>query len=219
MSPRANILVLVALALGVAYGGFGLPPIFSRVAADAETPDQEEPAVNKGVRYYFSEPVLVAQEEVPAGTFITEPEKMFTLQHTYTTGKPPLLVVHDMKHAQKKLLARTLTQGEICARDDFAGYEGGSRIFGPSLTFRLAADSCSDIVTPRTQVDVIRRARWPDGEITSRTVAKNVSLLEHRREDELTCIVTLRVATAEQRQRLMMLSRQEGTLYLTPAAE
>ena len=105
MSRQANVLLLLALAGGVAYGRFGLPCF---LASGSDEIGLEEQSI---------EPVLVAQAEIPAGTFLGKdrPEKLFSLQYTTHRGTPAS-AIHSMDQARMKIVRVLWLRAIFCRR-------------------------------------------------------------------------------------------------------
>jgi Flp pilus assembly protein CpaB len=204
MSRQANVLLLLALAGGVAYGRFGLPWFLASGSDEIGEEGQS------------TEPVLVAQAEIPAGTFLGKdrPEKLFSLQYTTQRGTPAS-AVHSMDQTRMKIVARALAQGDILSQKDLAdtaalastGVGGGHR----TVTLLFASDA-GRVVPPGTQVNVICRT-----EMQSLVVARDVRVLTSGMAETVppkNYRATLAL-TPEYAERLIR-AKEQGTLSLAP---
>jgi Flp pilus assembly protein CpaB len=170
-----------------------------------------------------TESVLVAQTEVRPGTYLTEPEKLFTMQPV-ARASLPTSAIRDFKSLRKKLVQRRIAAGDICTVTDFAESERHFSFAGArAVTLRFTPDGAlADFVVPGSHVNVIQRTLLPDGELESKVSVENVLTLSVCADRNGTVPppgdYLLALALTSEQAELVLLASKEGPLNLAATA-
>jgi pilus assembly protein CpaB len=210
MKPKTLILMVVAIVCGLAASY-----MTSRVIADRSNQETEEKVT-----------VLVAKQNLPMATHITEPEKLFE-EKSFTKGEEPKKAIRELAQLKDKFLNKPLSAEQFVTPDDIDDKAGmglsalmtqGMRAVGIKVS---AEDVAGGFVQPRCRVDIMSVIQRNENETYAKVILQDILVLAvdqmaSRPEDKMATLpstVTVEV-TPEQAEKLG-LAMQLGRIKLT----
>jgi pilus assembly protein CpaB len=210
MKPKTLILMVVAIGCGLVASY-----MTSRVIADkSDKPVEEKVAV------------LVARQNIPMGTMIKDPEKLFE-EKQFTKGEEPKKAIRSFDDLKNKLLNKPLGAEQFVTGDDLTDKEQGGLPSVMPKGWRAVAikvdagSSVGGFVLPHTRVDVVSVVRQNENNTYSKIILQNVLVLAvdtlaGRPEDGKQALVsnTVTLQVTPQQAETLAMARELGTLNL-----
>jgi pilus assembly protein CpaB len=210
MKPRTLILMIVAIVCGLAASY-----MTSRVIADRGNQNTEEKVT-----------VLVAKQNLPMATKITDPEKLFE-EKQFTKGEEPKKAIRDFDQLKGKFLNKPLSAEQFVTPDDVDDKNNGTlasmlqpgmRAVGIKVT---TEDVAGGFVQPHTRVDIMSVIQRSENETYAKMILQNILVLavdqqavrDPEKQAMIPTTVTVEV-TPEQAEKLG-LAMQLGRIKLT----
>jgi pilus assembly protein CpaB len=210
MKPRTLILMIVAIVCGLAASY-----MTSRVIAERGNQTEEEKVA-----------VLVAKQNLPMATHITDPEKLFE-EKQFTKGEEPKKAIRDFAQLKDKYLNKPLSAENFVTPDDVDDKSGmglaaimtpGKRAVGIKVS---AEDVAGGFVQPHTRVDIMSVIQRNENETYSKVILQNILVLAvdqmaARPEDKMAMIPsTVTVEVSPEQAEKLGLAIQLGKIKLT----
>jgi pilus assembly protein CpaB len=211
MKSKTMILMVVAVVCGLAASY-----MTSRLLAErnADKPVEEEKVK-----------VLVARQNLPMGTFVKDPEKLFE-EKDFVRGEEPKKAAKTFDEVRNKRLSKPVNAEQwVSVEDLLSKDQNGFTVTIPkgmrAMAIKVNIDTIvAGFVLPNSRVDVLNTVRQGDKDSYTQTILQNMLVLSvdqarNRPDDKDTILgntVTLAV-TPEEAQKLS-LAQQMGELRL-----
>jgi pilus assembly protein CpaB len=160
MKPKTVILMVVAVGCGLAASF-----LTSRLIAERGEPEKVG--------------VLVARHDIPMGTLLTDPEKLFE-EKGYTKGEEPRKAIRSLVELKGHRLTRLVSAEQFVTADDLIDKTKGLEVEPGKRAFTLnvnAASGVAGFVQPHSHVDIISAVPNANGGTTSKTILENILVL------------------------------------------
>jgi pilus assembly protein CpaB len=211
MKPKTLILLVVAVGCGLVASY-----MTSRVIAERGAKDGEDEKVT----------VLVARQNIPMGTLIKEPEKLFE-EKQFTKGEEPRKAVRSFDQVKDHRLSKPLSAEQFVTPEDLTtrdqeGLPGMMQKGMRAVGLKVNIDTIvAGFVLPHSRVDIIHIVRRNENESYAKTLLQNILVLavdtmNQRPEDKQAVVsstVTVQVTPAQAEK--LSLATELGTLRLT----